>query len=410
MTAEIVSVGTELLLGQILDTHAPTMARILAECGIGCKYRVTVGDNLDRLVATLKQAIERSDVVVTIGGLGPTSDDLTRDAIALALGDELEVVPEIEERLRALFKARGYTWVESNARQAQKPTSAEIIPNENGTAPGLVCRKNGKTVFALPGPKGEFDPMAFNLVKPMLSTLGGGGVIHSRTLRIIGVGESEVEKRIADLMEQENPTVAPYAHTGEVHLRLTSRAKNQADAEQRIDPVESEIRKRLGRAVYGVNETNLETAVVELLKERRASVATAESVTGGGLGARITSVEGSSAVFPGGVVTYSAVMKHQLLKISMEEIERFTPVSAEVAESMAVRVRETFGATYGVSIVGNAGLTSDVGDKPRGLIYVGIASPSGVQVVESRYGGIREDIRRRAEQNALRLLREEILK
>ena len=172
MNAEIVSIGTELLLGQIVDTHAATMARILAECGISCRYRATVGDNLDRAVETLKLALSRSDVVVTIGGLGPTTDDLTRDAIALALGDTLETVPEVEEKLKSFFAQRGAPWVESNAKQAQKPTCAELIPNPNGTAPGLVCRKNGKTVFALPGPRGEFDPMAYDQVKPMLETLG----------------------------------------------------------------------------------------------------------------------------------------------------------------------------------------------------------------------------------------------
>lgn len=406
MNAEIVSVGTELLLGQILDTHAATMARILAECGITCRYRATVGDNLDRVVGTLKLALSRADVVVTIGGLGPTADDLTRDAIALALDDTLEIVPEIEEKLKQFFAQRGVAWVESNGRQAQKPTCAEIIDNPNGTAPGLVCRKNGKTVFALPGPRGEFDPMAYDQVKPMLERLGGGEVIHSRVLRVIGVGESMAEERIKHLMASENPTIAPYAQPMEVHLRVTARAHSIAEAEALIDPAEKAVRDILGDAVYGTNLTTLEMAVNDLLKERGETISTAESMTGGGLAARLTSVEGSSQVFKGGVVTYTVPAKKILLE-TKEDISN--PVSPEVAKFMAESIREQLDTTYAVSITGNAGLTSDVGGQPRGLVYIGIASPDGTYVEECKFRGIREDIRKRAEQTALRLVREAIL-
>lgn len=406
MNAEIVSVGTELLLGQILDTHAATMARILAECGITCRYRATVGDNLDRVVGTLKLALSRADVVVTIGGLGPTADDLTRDAIALALDDTLEIVPEIEEKLKQFFAQRGVAWVESNGRQAQKPTCAEIIDNPNGTAPGLVCRKNGKTVFALPGPRGEFDPMAYDQVKPMLERLGGGEVIHSRVLRVIGVGESMAEERIKHLMASENPTIAPYAQPMEVHLRVTARARSIAEAEALIDPAEKAVRDILGDAVYGTNLTTLEMAVNDLLKERGETISTAESMTGGGLAARLTSVEGSSQVFKGGVVTYTVPAKKILLE-TKEDISN--PVSPEVAKFMAESIREQLDTTYAVSITGNAGLTSDVGGQPRGLVYIGIAGPDGTHVEECKFRGIREDIRKRAEQTALRLVREAIL-
>jgi nicotinamide-nucleotide amidase len=408
MTAEIVSVGTELLLGQITDTHAPTMARILAECGIACRYRVTVGDNLERLVETLRQALLRSDVVVTIGGLGPTSDDLTRDAIALALDDTLETVAEVEEKLRRLFASHGYTWVESNARQAQKPTCADMIPNPNGTAPGLVCRKAGKTVFALPGPKGEFDPMAYDQVKPMLETLGGGQVIHSRVLRIIGVGESEVEARIKHLMDAENPTVAPYAQTGEVHLRLTAKTSTKEIAEQLLEPVEMEIRQILGAAVYGVNLVNLESAVISLLTERGETLSSAESMTGGGLGERLTSMSGASRAYIGGVVTYTTATKAELLGIGAV-VQQFGPVSSQTAIAMANAVRERLQTTYSVAITGNAGPKPDVDQKSVGLVYVAIATPFQTVVEEVKYRGIREDIRTRAEQYSLRRLREIIL-
>lgn len=410
MNAEIVAIGTELLLGQITDTHSATMARILAECGIACRHRQTVGDNLERIVETLLQALDRADVVVCIGGLGPTADDLTRDAIALALDDTLETVPEVEERLRKWFASRGYAWVESNARQAQKPTCADLIPNPNGTAPGLVARKNGKTVFALPGPKGEFDPMAFDTVKPMLETLGGGVVIHSRVLRITGVGESAVEERIKQLMEGENPTVAPYAQPSEVHLRLTARAATVEEAEALLDPVEAAIREELGTAVYGLNKTTLEEAVIMLLAERGETVSTAESMTGGGLGARLTMVPGASAAYLGGVVTYTVGAKGALLPSVSESLGSCGPVSAETAGAMSESVRAQLGSTFAVAITGNAGPTADVDGKPVGLVYIAIASPGGTHVEECRFRGIREDIRNRAEQTALRLLREKLIR
>lgn len=408
MNAEIVSVGTELLLGQILDTHAATMARILAECGINCQHRATVGDNLDRAVSTLKLALSRADVVVTIGGLGPTADDLTRDAIALALDDTLEVVPEVEEKLKRFFAQRGAQWVGSNGRQAQKPTCADLIDNPNGTAPGLVCRKNGKTVFALPGPRGEFDPMAYDQVKPMLETLGGGQVIHSRVLRVIGVGESLAEEKIRHLMDSTNPTIAPYAQPMEVHLRVTAKAPTVREAEKLIDPAEASIRAILGSAVYGTNLTTLETAVIELLTERGETISTAESMTGGGLGARLSSVEGSSKAYKGGVVTYTVEAKKTLLPGS-ESVDLSNPVSVEVAKFMAESIRKSLGTTYAVSITGNAGLTSDVGGQPRGLVYIGVATAGGTHVEECKFRGIRADIRSRAEQVALRLVREAIL-
>ena len=409
MNAEIVSVGTELLLGQILDTHSATMARILAECGISCRYRATVGDNLDRVVETLKLALSRSEVVVTIGGLGPTADDLTRDAIALALDDTLEIVPEVEEKLKAFFAQRNISWVVSNARQAQKPTCAELIPNPNGTAPGLVCRKNGKTMFALPGPRGEFDPMAYNQVKPMLEALGGGQVIHSRVLRITGIGESSAEEMIKHLMNLENPTVAPYAQPMEVHLRVTAKAATIADAEQLIDPAEAEIRKILGSAVYGTNLTTLEEALIVLLKEKGETISTAESMTGGGLAARLSMIPGSSPVFKGGVVTYTVEAKNALLD-PIEGEDLSNPVSAGVAMFMAESIRKQLHTTYGVSITGNAGPTADVGGQPVGLVYIGIASENQTHVEECQFRGIREDIRKRAEQTALRLVREAVLR
>ncbi|HLK14165.1 MAG TPA: competence/damage-inducible protein A [Fimbriimonadaceae bacterium] len=408
-TAEIVSVGTELLLGQIIDTHAPTMARLLASCGIACQRRSTLGDNLERLTAGLKEALERVDIVITIGGLGPTDDDLTRDAIAAALGDGLVKEAKVEEALRKFFAVRGMAFVESNAKQAMRPESATLIENPNGTAPGLLCQKNGKTVISLPGPAGEFNPMAFGPVKEFLSRASGGGVIHSRILRVTGIGESMVEDRIRHLMLGENPTVAPYVHD-DVHLRLTARAPTVAQADALIDPVDAAIRGILGAAVYGSDATTLEMAVIEELVRRRQTLAVAESMTGGGVGERLTSVPGSSQAFLGGVIVYRPEVKTELLRIPGDFLARHGPVSAETAEAMAMAVRRHLGADFGLAITGNAGPTSDVDDKPVGLTFVAVAGPGGVRMEEVKYRGIRDDIRRRAGQLALRTLREELLK
>lgn len=412
MRAEIVGVGTELLLGQITDTHSATMSRILAECGVECRYRHTVGDNLDRVVELFRMILERSDILITIGGLGPTEDDLTRDAIAIALGDELEKVPEVEDKLKAFFASRNMRWVESNGRQATKPTSAELIDNPNGTAPGLYCQKNGKHVFALPGPRGEFDPMAFDQVKPVLERIGGGSVIHSRVLRVIGVGESRVEEMLKEIMSSTNPTIAPYAQPMEMHLRITAKANSVLEANEIIDPMEAKVRSILGDAVYGLNTTTLEDAVILLLIEQGKTVATAESMTGGGLAARFTSVSGASAAFPGSFVTYSIDTKIQMLHLESVEkkLRKEGPVSEFAAKHMALATRKIVGTDYGVSITGNAGPTSDVDDKPVGLTYIGIADADGVEVTEHKFRGIRSDIRLRAEQTALRLLRERMMR
>jgi len=409
MTAEIVSVGTELLLGQITDTHAPHMARILAECGIGCTHRATVGDNLDRAVATLRQALSRADVVVTIGGLGPTMDDLTRDAIAIALDDTLEEVPEISEKLRKFFAMRNIPMVESNLRQAYKPTCAVQIDNPNGTAPGLLCQKNGKVVIALPGPKGEFDPMAKGPVKEFLEQMQGSQIIHSKVVRIIGIGESTVEEMVKDLMNGENPTVAPYAQPAECHLRVTAKASSREEADAMIDPVVDQLRAILGHHLYGFNETTIEEATLDLLVARGETVAVAESMTGGGLGARFTAIPGSSKAFVGGAIVYTVGAKEALLSISPALLSEHGPVSEPVAIAMAEAIRERTGATWGVSISGNAGPTADMDGKPVGLTFVAIAGPNGTICDQNKYRGIREDIQRRASQTAISMLRWKLL-
>jgi nicotinamide-nucleotide amidase len=407
--AEIVSVGTELLLGQIVDTHAPTMGKILANCGIGCQRRVTLGDNLDRLTAALKESLSRSDVVVTIGGLGPTQDDLTRDAIAAAFDETLVHVPEVEEELRRFFALRGIEYAANNSRQAYRPASAVLIDNPNGTAPGLHVSKNGKTVLALPGPAGEFNPMAYGPVKAILEALNPGSIIHSRTLRVIRMGESLVEDRIKHLLANENPTIAPYAHTGEVHLRLTARAGTVAEADALIDPVEHQLREILGDHVFSVDDVSLEEVVIELLKQKGATLAVAESMSGGRLASRLTAIPGASEVFLGGVISYTEGVKHKLLHVPQSTLDEAGPVSAEVAASMAEGVRNSLGSTYGVAITGNAGPTADRGNKPVGLGYVAVAGPQETITEETKWRGIRTDIQSRSTQVALLALRDALL-
>jgi nicotinamide-nucleotide amidase len=412
VVAEIVSVGTELLMGQIADTNAQHLGKLLPELGIAHTNRQTVGDNLDRLTAALKLALSRADVVFTIGGLGPTQDDLTREAIARVLDEPLTLVPEQEELIRQALHDRRVPWTDSQSRQAHKPACCRFVDNPNGTAPGLICEKAGKTIIALPGPKGEFIPMVNGPIRDHLAALAGSEVIHSRVLRICGMGESSVEERIRGVLTSTNPTVAPYAHPGEVELRISARAANLDLAEQMIAPVEQRIRSVLRDAVFGCDDMTLEQAVIEMLKTEDATVAVAESMTGGGLGDRFTSVAGAGDVFLGGIISYDLSVKRDLLKIPPDIIddERLGPVSAPCAEAMAESVKGLLGATYGVSVTGNAGPTSDKGDKPIGLTYIGVSGPEGTDVEEHHFRGTRESIRRRAQQAALTMLRSVALK
>lgn len=412
MIAEIVSIGTELLLGQIVDTNAAYLAQQLSTLGIGVYHRTTVGDNLERATAALRQAVGRADLVITIAGLGPTMDDLTRDAIAAAMDAPLARDMAIAAHLEDWFGRRGYTMTESNLRQACVPAGGRPLPNANGTAPGLLLEKGGKIVVALPGPPNELIPLFETSVLPYLMerTAGERQVIRSRTLRIVGMGESVVEEQTRDLMDAADPTVAPYAKVGEVHLRVTSRAPDAAAADARIAPVAEEIRRRLGDVVYGEDETTLEQAVVALLTEKHRTVATAESCTGGTLSGRITNVAGSSAIFNVGMVTYSNEAKIHLLKIPAALVGEFGAVSAEVAKAMAQRVRDLAGSNYGLSVTGIAGPGGGTSEKPVGLVYIGLATAEGVAAVKNLFSGGRADVRHRSTQSALDLLRRELLK
>jgi nicotinamide-nucleotide amidase len=406
LRAEIVSVGTELLLGQIIDTNAAYLAKALSEVGISVYRRVTVGDNMDRLLAALKQALDDADIVLTIGGLGPTMDDITRDGLALALDDTLQFDEGIAQRLREFFTRRGMPVLESNLRQAMVPTDGRALDNPNGTAPGLLFEKNGKIGIALPGPPNEFNPMVDNIVVPYLrAKTGNVGTIRSRVLRVAGMGESLVEDKIKDLMLDANPTVAPYAKVGEVHLRVTARADTAAEADALIAERAALVRERLGKVVYGEDDETLERAVVARLSERGQTVATAESCTGGLVAQRITDVSGSSAVFLGGVVAYSNEAKTDLVAVPADLIARVGAVSREVAVALAEGARQRFGSTYGIGVTGIAGPDGGTPEKPVGLVYIAVAYPDGCDVEQANFIGSRQIVRTRSAQTALNMLR-----
>jgi nicotinamide-nucleotide amidase len=378
------------------------LAQVLPEFGVSCHRRQTVGDNLERLAEALRQALSRSDVVFTIGGLGPTEDDLTREAISAALEDPLVLDDVIAEKLRKLFAYRKLAWTESQLRQAMLPSSAEPIENPNGTAPGLLCRHpSGKFVIALPGPRGEFVPMVEGQIREFLSTLNTGKVIVSQILKTAGIGEAALEDRVRDLIRGGNPSVAPYAHPGEVHLRITASSSSIEEAERLIAPVESKLREILGDSVYGGEDDTLESIVVHELCRRNEKLAVAESCTGGGLGERITTVPGSSAAFVGGVISYANEIKSKLLGVSAETLSTMGAVSEECAREMAEGVCRALDAQWGISITGIAGPEGGSEQKPVGLVYIGVSGPSGTTVEEYRFRGEREGIRQRSVQMAL---------
>ena len=358
-----------------------------------------MGDNQDRAVAALKLALGRSDLVFTIGGLGPTLDDMTRDAVAEATGQALIEDPALVEGLKALFQSRGVATVKSQFRQAMRPSGAVPLPNENGTAPGLWCPVENKVVVCLPGPRNEFSAMLHGPVKAKLAALAGHGAISSRTLRVFGMGEAALAEQIDRFLQGEDVTVAPYAKIGEVHLRLTTKAATHALAQAKLDPVAQQLRETLGDLVYGEGDGTLEEYVVHALAAKSLKVATVESCTGGMLGATLTRVDGSSKVYLGGFVTYSPDQKQAMVGVTAQTLAKFGTVSAETAEEMAAGGRAKTGADICVSITGVAGgtaLEEPGGQKPQGLFFIGVSSRLGSRSARHQWRGDRETVRLRA--------------
>jgi len=408
-SGEVLSIGTELLLGQIIDTNAAYLGERLAGLGIGCYYRDTVGDNADRLDGVLRLAAGRADVIVCTGGLGPTGDDITSAAIARVFEAPLEMNEEGKQHIESFFTRFGRPLTDKQYKQALLPHGSTIVPNPVGTAPGFILGKDGKTVIALPGPPHEMQPMWLETVEPYLRRLSGE-VIFSRTLRFCGIGEAALETELQDLMENANPTVAPYAKLAEVHIRLTAKAASEEEAVRVIAPMEEEIRRRAGRYLYGADEETLEVVTGKLLRERGLTLAVAESCTGGLLGGRITNVPGSSDYFLGGVISYSNGLKESLLGVPAETLKEHGAVSEETARAMAMGIVHATGASLGIGVTGVAGPGGGTAEKPVGLVYLGIArKDGGAKVLKLSMWGDRATVRNRAVQQALVLLRDVLI-
>ena len=407
MNAEILSVGTELLLGDIVNTNAAYIAKVLAECGIGCYYQAVVGDNPVRLKECIGNSLKRSEIVITTGGLGPTYDDLTKETVAEYFNRSMKLHQVSFDRMAAMFEKMGRTMTPNNEKQAYMPDGAIIFQNDRGTAPGLAIEEDGKIVIMLPGPPIEMVAMFEKEVKPYLLKLSHTTLV-SHNIHIFGIGESAVESMLKDKMEAcTNPTIAPYAKEGEVLLRVTASGEDRKQAEELIAPIIADICSMLEGYVYGVDVRSLQNALFIELKKKGLTIATAESCTGGLISKRITDISGSSEVLLGGVCAYSNMVKEKLIEVPSELLDSFGAVSEEVALAMAKGVRNVTGADIGVSTTGIAGPLGGSSDKPVGLVYVGISGPKGDKVVKlnlsRNYEDEREAIRYSASSHALHL-------
>jgi nicotinamide-nucleotide amidase len=403
MRAEIVSIGTELLLGEILDTNAQYLGSRLPRLGIDLFYISKVGDNLERLTEVLGRARQRSDLVLSTGGLGPTDDDLTREAIAAVLGEEPVVDRALESDLRAFFSGRGVAMPERNVKQATLIPSARAIPNPRGTAPGWWVERDGKVVVAMPGPPSEMHRMWEEEVAPELMRRHHGSVLVSRTLKTAGLGEAAVDEMISPFSKSANPTIGVYARADGVHVRLAAKAATEAEARDIIMPVEDSLRRALGPAIWGADEETLEKALGVLLTNRGLTLATMESCTGGLLASTITDVSGSSAYFRGGLVSYATEMKTDW-GVDHDVIEEHGAVSAECAMEMARAVRARLKSDIGIGVTGVAGPEPQE-DKPPGTVHIAVdASFGGRQQVSYQFAQGREAVKRRAVTTSLVLL------
>ena len=407
-TVEILSVGTELLLGSIVNSDAQALSRELSGLGLNVLYHSVVGDNPGRLKAAVELAKSRADVLVTTGGLGPTCDDLTKQVLAEAFGKGMVFHPECAEGIRCYFARSGREMTENNLQQAYLPEGCDVLDNAWGTAPGCAFEADGTYVIMLPGPPSECLPMFRERAASWLSRLSEG-VIRSRTLRVFGMGESAVESLLRDRMnELTNPTLAPYAKEGEVELRITAKAATQAEAAGLIAPVEAEVRAALGELVYGADVSGLEQVVLDGARERGLTLGTAESCTGGLIAKRITDVPGAASVFKGGVVSYHCEVKAGVLGVSQALLDEQGAVCGQVAEEMAQGARRELGCDVAVSATGVAGPDPDDRGNPVGLVYTALAAPDGIWVKKLNLAGPaarRDRIRNLAANHALDMVR-----
>lgn len=393
MRAHLICSGTELLLGQTVNTNATYLGQELAKLGIDLYTVVTVGDNLKRLSEAIRRGGQEADLVLVSGGLGPTEDDITREALAEALHVSLVYHQAAEQVVGRYFKGRGMEVPEVNSRQFLAPEGARILDNPFGTAPGIYYEHEGNIYVLLPGPGRELKPMFANELLPLLQGRAEGMVTLSRVIKVAGIGEPAAEAKVKDLLHSANPTVAPTVKRGEVHFRITAKAKGHQAAMALIEPVEKEMRQRLGSYIFGTDDEMIEEVVGDLLRQQGLTVGVAESCTGGLLAHRLTNVPGSSDYFQLGTVVYHNRWKEELLGVPEELLASHGAVSREVAEAMARGIRQKAGTSIGIGITGIAGPGGGTEEKPVGLVYLGMDFKGQVEVWREQWVGNRQDIK-----------------
>ncbi|MGB9678609.1 MAG: competence/damage-inducible protein A [Thermoanaerobacteraceae bacterium] len=408
MISEIISVGTELLLGQIANTDAKFLSTQLSLLGIDVYFQTNVGDNEKRVKDCLAIAFKRSDIIITTGGLGPTDDDLTKETVASFLELPLVEYEDAKNSIDNYFKKLNQKPTLNNYKQALFPKGSKILPNNFGTAPGCIIEHKGKIIIILPGPPSELIPMFNNYVYPFLRSKSNE-IIYSRILKFFGIGESKLEELVKSLLNSSNPTIAPLVGDGFVTLRITAKTSNKQQAIEMINNMERKIKDIVGEYIFAVDDESMESTVVNLLKEKKLTVSTAESCTGGLLAGKITDVPGASEIFNLGLVTYSNKAKQNLLNVKSETLERYGAVSHETAEEMAINILHLAKSDIGVSVTGIAGPDGGTTDKPVGLVYVGFATKEKVDVKKLMLNGSRDKIRNRTVLNALDIIRRYLL-
>ncbi|MCC3867077.1 competence/damage-inducible protein A [Terrisporobacter mayombei] len=409
MKAEIITVGTEILLGDILNTNTHYLSNELANMGVDVYYQITVGDNENRLLNQLEESFKRSDLVVLTGGLGPTEDDLTKEVCARYFNLEMEFHQPSWDKIIEIHNKMKKTPTENNKKQAYFPVNSIILPNKYGTAPGCIMEKDNKTIIVMPGPPREMKPMFDNFVKPFLQK-NSEDILESKVIRIIGVGESKVENDLLDLIQnQVNPTIATYAKDGECTVRITAKGKTVEEVEKLILPVAKEIKNRFKETVYGEDETTIEDEVAKILVKNNLTIAVAESFTGGMVSSYLINYPGISSVFMEGCVTYSNEAKMKSLNVRKETLNSVGAVSEQCAREMAEGVAARHNTNIGLSTTGIAGPEGGTEEKPLGLVYMGIKINNNTIVKKYIFNGDRQQIRYRACKTLLNDLRLELI-
>lgn len=410
MVVEIVTTGTELLLGQIVNTNAAYLAESLNKLGFDVLYQTTVGDNRERMAEVLKLALARADIVITSGGLGPTQGDITKFVAAKLCGRQLYVDEKSLEHIRKFAMQRGFPMTENNVRQAMIPQGAVVFANACGTAPGVAIEQDGRVIIHLPGPPNECRDMFSRSVTPyLLQKYGTNSTIMSRVLHTFGIGESLLEEKIMDLIKnQQNPTLALLVRPSGVIIRITAKADDAKAAEALISDMEKELRQRIGTYIYAVDERGMEDVVGEMLAEKGIHIACAESCTGGLVTSRLTDVPGSSRYVHGAVVSYTNEIKERALQVSAETLRCFGAVSKQTAREMAQGIRCKFAADIGLAVTGLAGPGGGSPEKPVGLVYIAVTGKNGTKICQKQFSGSRKTIKYRASQMALDAVRQYI--